>query len=214
MKTKILKINPEEPQKKIIEEAVNVMRRGGLVIYPTETCYGIGADATNAQSIKRVYKVKKRPRHKPISILVSDLKMIEKYGKITKEIRFLVKKFLPGPLTIITQTSKSLPGIPSRKEIGFRISSHPVASELVKKMDSPITTTSANLSGEPPIYKISDIIKKFYGKVELILDSGDLPRKKPSTIIHVKKRKILREGSLPGKTIIKELERLKRKKLD
>ena len=207
VKTIIAKLNKDN-----IKKAARIIRKGGLIIYPTETCYGLGADATNVKAIKRVYKVKKRPYSKPIHIIVSSLQMMEKYGEITKEIRFLVKKFMPGPLSIVTRKKKTIPRVLNPKEITFRIPGNSAALRLVKEAKIPITATSANISKQPPLYKIKDVIKNFENKLEMILDCGNLKKVKPSTFIDMKsKPKILREGPIKGKTILKELEKFKTK---
>ncbi|NIM47362.1 MAG: threonylcarbamoyl-AMP synthase [Candidatus Aenigmarchaeota archaeon] len=207
IKTIVTKVN-----KNSIKKAARILRKGGLVIYPTETCYGLGANATNVKAIRKVYKVKKRPYSKPIHIIVSSLKMMESYGEITKEIRFLVKKFMPGPLNIVTKKKKNIPKILNTKDIAFRIPKHSVALRLVKETKLPITATSANVSGQPPLYKIRDVLENFKNKVEMILDCGNLKRVKPSTFIDMKsKPRILREGSIKGRIILKELEKFKAK---
>ena len=198
-----------KPDNRTIKKAARILKKGGLVIYPTETCYGLGSDATNTKAIKRVYKVKKRPYSKPIHIIVSSLKMMGRYGEITKEIKFLVKKFMPGPLSIVTRKRKTIPKILNPKEITFRIPGNTVALKLVKEFKKPITTTSANISEQSPLYKIKDVIKTFDNKVEMIIDCGDLKTTKPSTFIDMKsKPKILREGPIKGKLILRELETL------
>jgi len=181
-----------------------------LIIYPTETCYGIGADATNMRSIEKIYEIKSREHTKPIPVLVSNISMIKKYGVTTKRIEFLVKKFMPGPLSIITKKKRPISDI-NQKGISFRISSHVVASMLVKLLRKPITTTSANISGQPPIYEINKIIDFFEDKVDMILDYGDLPKTKPSTCIEMVSDsgvKIIREGPIPGEEIFKELKKM------
>ena len=204
VKTIIAKAN-----KNNIKKAVRILRKGGLVIYPTETCYGLGADATNVKAIRRVYKIKKRSYSKPIHIIVSNLRMMERYGEITKEIRFLVKKFMPGPLSIVTRKKKTIPKVLNPKEITFRIPGHLIALKLVKEFKKPITTTSANISEQPPLYKIKDVIRTFENKVEMIFDCGNLKKTKPSTFINMKsKPKILREGPIKGKVILRELKTL------
>lgn len=212
LKTIIESINTKTPDIKIIKKAVKIMKNGGLVIYPTETCYGIGVDATNGKAIKKIYKLKKRSGKKQIGIIVSDLKMGKKYCKITKEIEFLVKKFMPGPLTIVTEKKEILNGA-NHDNIAFRISSHPVASLLVKKLKKPVTSTSANLSGKDLIYTGDKIVKKFVGKVEMILDCGKLPKVKPSTYIKIKNEgiEIIREGPVTKKIIEKEIKRFRNK---
>jgi len=207
--TKVAKIEIKNPDKKIIKEAVKIIKNGGLVIYPTETCYGLGGKATDIKVINKIYKIKKRSRAKPIPIIVSDLKTMKKYGKITKKIKLLVKKFMPGPLTIITHKKKSIPDILNPNEIAFRISSNPIAVLLAKGMGLPITATSANISGESPHYKIKEVIKTFDKKVDMILDSGNLPKIKPSTYIDMKTDtpKIIREGPISINEIFKELKK-------
>lgn len=212
IRTIIIKIDSMKPDFKIIKKTVNILKKGGLIIYPTETCYGIGADATNSKAVRRVYKVKKRSYSKPIHIIVSSLKMMEIYGEITDEIRFLVKRFMPGPLSIVTRKKETIPRILNPKEITFRIPDNPIALKLVKEAKVPITATSANISRQLPLYKIKDVIKTFNGKLEMILDAGNLKRVKPSTFIDMKsKPRILREGPIKGKLILRELKKLKSK---
>jgi len=210
MKTKILRVEVMKPEVKVLKKAIKIMKRGGLIIYPTETCYGIGADATNIESIEKIYEIKGRDPMKPIPILVSNLNMIKKYGLITKQIEFLVKKFMPGPLSIVTKKERLVSDV-NQEGISFRVSSHPVASTLVKLLKKPITTTSANVSGRSSIYEIEKIIEIFEGKVDMIIDYGDLSKIKPSTCIDMTDEnnvKIIREGPIPGKSIFKELKKM------
>jgi L-threonylcarbamoyladenylate synthase len=206
MKTRILKV--VKPNVKVLKEVIDVLKNGGLIIYPTETCYGIGTDATNNRSIEKIYEIKGRDPSKPIPILVSSLNMIKKYGEITKKTEFLVNKFMPGPLSIIIKKKRLISDV-NKNSVSFRISSHPVASLLVKLLKNPITTTSANLSGESSIYEISKIIENFKDKVDIILDCGDLSRVEPSTCIDMSSDdvKIIREGPIPSGLILKELKK-------
>ena len=208
MKTIVMK--GDKPTKKLIEKAIDILKNGGLIVYPTETCYGIGCDALNENAVEKVYRVKKREKKKPLSIIVSSLKMIRKYGKITKEVEYLVRKFMPGPLTIVVEKKRTIPDILNPKEIAFRISSHPIAQQLVKELDKPITATSANISGSKPIYSSEEIVKIFNGKVDMIIDSGNLPLIQPSTIIRVKKSKIelIREGAIPFDIVLREFKKI------
>ncbi len=167
----------------------------------------MGADATNPKSIKKIYEIKGRGTSKAIPILVSDLNMIKKYGVVTRVVEKLVKNFMPGPLSIVVK--KRIPISDSNHDgISFRMSNNPVASSLVKLHKLPVTTTSANISGQPPIYEIKKIIDVFGGKVDLILDGGDLPKNKPSTCIDLtneKNVKLIREGPVKRESIYKEL---------
>ena len=178
---------------KNIDLAVDVIKSSGLVIYPTETSYGLGCDATNENAIKKLYKIKKR--NKPISIIVADLKMAKKYCIIDDYTKKIIKKFMPGPLTLIVK-KKNLPDILSKETIAFRISSNKIATELSKKSGKPITSTSANISGLSSIYSINKLKKTFDKKVDLIIDAGNLKKRKASTIYDIKKRKFLRIGDI------------------
>lgn len=210
----IIKVNPKKPDLKTIKRAANVVTKGGLVIYPTETCYGLGADATNPKAVKKVYDIKKRPRSKPIHIIVSNLKMMEKYGEVTEEIMCLVKRFMPGPLSVVTRKKRTVPKILNPKEITFRIPDNLIALKLVQETRVPITATSANISGKPPLYKIKDVITNFDGKVEMILDAGNLKKVPPSTFVDMKSRpKLIRKGPIKFTKILKELGKFRTKQL-
>ncbi len=206
MKAKILSVAAVKPNVNTLKEAVNVMKKGGLIIYPTETCYGIGTDATNMKSIEKIYKIKGRDPSKPIPILVSDLKMIKKYGFVTKGVESLIKKFMPGPLSLVIKKKRPISDA-NNESISFRISSHSIASELVKLAKFPVTTTSANISGQLPIYEISKIIEVFADKVDVILDNGNLPETEPSTCVDMTNNsvKMIREGPIPSEVILREL---------
>jgi L-threonylcarbamoyladenylate synthase len=206
-KTIVERINARKPNTQVIRKAARIIKSGSLVVYPTETCYGLAADATNSKAVKRIYTIKKRPKSKPIPIIVSSLDMMGKYGRITKLVRALAREFMPGPLTVVTD-KKSLPGVLNPKEIAFRISSHPVARKLVRSVGRPITATSANIFGQPPIYKSRRIIKVFNSKVDMILDCGDLKKSKPSTYVDARSRRVLRKGAVSEKKIINFIERI------
>ncbi len=200
MKTKILPINENS-----IKETVNALKNGGICVYPTETCYGLGCDATNEKAIKKLRKIKKMNDEKKISIIVSSLEMIKKYGRVTKRVEKIVNLFMPAPLTLVIRKKKSIPDILNKDEIAFRIPNNLVALRLVKEFEKPITTTSANITTKPSIYTFDKIRKVFEGKVDIILDGGDLPLEPPSTIVDMTKRKaeIIREGSMKATLILK-----------
>jgi tRNA threonylcarbamoyl adenosine modification protein (Sua5/YciO/YrdC/YwlC family) len=184
--------------------AAEVLQKGGLVIYPTETSYGIGCDATNSEAIKNVYRLKGRDYAKPLSIIVADVEMAKKYIGINKTAETLVKKFMPGPLTLVAK-KRNLPDELCRETIAFRISSNKFATGMTKKLGNPITATSANISGDEPIYEIKKIKLQFKNKADLIIDAGNLEKRKPSTIYDTISRKILREGDITKSQIEKAL---------
>ena len=189
MKTVIIKAK----DKNAIPLAVDVLKSNGIIIYPTETSYGIGVDATKSKTVRKIFKIKVRERDKPISIIVSSLDMAKRHVIIDALTRRLAKKFMPGPLTLISR-KKNLPDILSKNTIAWRIPSHPFALALVKKFGKPVTATSANKSGKPQMYKINDVIKSFPGSVDLIIDAGNLPRRRPSTVFDASNKKVLRKG--------------------
>ncbi|MBI2075868.1 MAG: threonylcarbamoyl-AMP synthase [Candidatus Aenigmarchaeota archaeon] len=196
MKTVIIKAK----YKNAISAAVRVLKKGGIIIYPTETSYGIGADAANSDAIKKIFRIKIREKGKQISIIVSSLSMAKEYAVIGILTKKLAQKFMPGPLTLISK-KKNLPGILSKNTIAWRIPSHAFALALVKKFGKPITATSANKSGKPQMYKINNVIKSFPGSVDLIIDAGNLPRQRPSTIFDTINQKIVRKGPIKEKDI-------------
>ncbi len=177
---------------KDISETVKIMKKGGIVIYPTESSYAIGCDATNAKAIKKVHKLKGRKSGKYFPVIVSDVNMARKYYFVDKKVERIAKL----GVTIVAR-KKRLP-----KNIGgFRISKDAIARKLSKQLNKPIIATSANISGKESLYKINEIKKLFAGKVDAILDSGNLQKRKPSTVYDYQNREILRKGSISLKRI-------------
>jgi len=171
------------------EAALTVLKNGGLVVYPTETLYGIGADATNSGAVKKLTEYKNRPFGKPYSIAVLDEKMAEKYVELNETAKNLYREFLPGPLTVISRgLHKVAPGVESEDgTLGIRIPDYKLVLNIVKKFGKPITSTSANASYKKRPYKISDILENISNKqkdlIDLIIDAGVLPPNDPSTVI-------------------------------
>ena len=172
-----------------VEIAVSVLENGGLVIYPTETTYGIGADATNPEAVRRLIEYKKRPFGKPFSIAVTNYNMAKKYAVLNDTAKKLYKKFLPGPVTIVSTGKHVLAqGVESEiGTIGIRMPDYPLVIEIVKKLGKPITATSANASYKKRPYKIEDILENTSEKqkklINLAIDFGELPHNEPSTVI-------------------------------
>lgn len=203
METIIIKLGKKKISK-AIQTAAEVLEKGGIIIFPTETSYGIGADATNEEAIEKVHEAKKQPHDKAVSVIVSDLKQAGQIAELDEEARALAKKFFPEPLTIITR-EKNVPKNLTQNGIAFRVSSNKFARELCRAFGKPVTATSANIHGEEPIFSGKEAIEKFFGTADLIIDSGKLPQRTASTIYSTIEHKILREGKITKKQIEKAL---------
>jgi L-threonylcarbamoyladenylate synthase len=175
--------------KHVVNSAVEVLKNGGLIVYPTETLYGIGADATNVKAVKKLTAYKNRPFGKPYSVAVTDQKMAQEYVELNETARNLYREFLPGPLTVISKGKhKVAHGVESEDgTLGIRIPNYKLVTDIVKKFGKPITSTSANASYKKRPYKISDILENISDKqknlIGLIIDAGELPPNEPSTVI-------------------------------
>lgn len=176
-------------QKDIINQAVRSLQAGGLVIYPTETCYGAGVDATNQIAVNKLLRYKSRREGKPLSVAVTDIKMAAKYVKPNSTAKNLYQKFLPGPLTVISRgRQKVAAGVESEMNtLGIRISSYPLVNQIIKKLGRPITATSANVSYKPRPYSIPQLLKctskKQQNLIDLFIDAGTLAKRPVSTIV-------------------------------
>ena len=169
-----------------IHEAAKILKKGGIVIYPTESSYALGCDATNAKAIKKVHKLKGRKSGKYFPVIVADIDMAKRYYFVDKKIERLAK----FGITIVTKKKNNMP-----KSIGgFRISKNSIARKLSKELGKPIIATSANISGKESLYKINDVKKIFTGKVDAILNADNLPKRRPSTVYDYQNKKILRKG--------------------
>lgn len=143
-----------------VEKAVETIKKGGVVVYPTDTVYGLGANALDEKAVKRVFEIKKRDLKKPISIIVRDIEMAKKVASFSKNTEKILKKILPGPVTVILHKKKILPDILTggSKKVGLRIPDCEFTKALMEKLDFPITTTSANISGKPIKGKPSTVV--------------------------------------------------------
>jgi L-threonylcarbamoyladenylate synthase len=173
----------------LILEVIKVLNNGGLIIYPTETLYGAGVDATNIKAVKKLTAYKNRPLGKPYSIAVKDIKMAEDYGSLNQVALGIFNEFLPGPLTVIVNGKHKLAeGVESEDgKVGIRIPDYEFVKLLIENFGKPITATSANASYKKRPYKISDILDNLSDKqkklIDLIIDAGTLPTREPSTVI-------------------------------
>lgn len=211
MKTKILEVSLRDREKaaKAIELAAKEIAAGNLVIIPTETVYAIAADATNEEAVKKIFQLKERDASKPIPLIVSDLNLARQHAKINAIAEHLAQAFMPGPLTLVVDKLATIPDAVSKDGVAFRISSNTFARAISSEAGVPITATSANKSGEPPLYSAWQVREAFNGKVPVIILSGDLQQIPASTVIDTRcyPPTLLREGPVPYSEIQAELSK-------
>jgi tRNA threonylcarbamoyl adenosine modification protein (Sua5/YciO/YrdC/YwlC family) len=180
----ILKINPDNPQERLLRQAVAVLTGGGLIAYPTDTCYAIGCDLYNTRGIARIYQLKRRPLNKPFSFICEDLKDISEYAIVGNYAYKVMRRLLPGPYTFVLQASRQVPKIlqTRRHTVGIRVPDHPIALGLVRLLGHPIISTSASLPEGPVESDPYEIEEKFKPHLDLVIDGGIvLPA--PSSVI-------------------------------
>lgn len=182
----------------LISKAAKIIESGGVVIHPTDTCYGLAANVLDPIAVAKIYKLKGRDFDKPVIFCVRDFAMASELVQFDQFAKSLFDKFLPGPLTLVLP-SKINPG----KKDSIRIPNHPVILALSKICSVPFTTTSANLSGGPNPYSAEEIPDEIKSGVDLILDVGPLPKNLPSTVVDVSEGKItiLRAGPVSEEKI-------------
>lgn len=201
MKTKYFdwKNNVDESELNKIKE---ILDNDGVIIFPTDTVYGIACNCFSEKSIKKVFDIKKRPENKPINVLSNNLDKIKLVSKnINEKEKFLIDKYMPGALTIILDKNEKVSDILTAglDTIGVRIPKNNISLRILENVSYPLATTSANISGDSAGIKITDFLKEFDGVVDAIIDGGETDLKVASTIVRVEsdnKLKIIREGTL------------------
>ncbi len=192
-----------------VAAAAEDIAAGKLIVYPTETVYGIGADIYNEASVKNLYIAKKRPFDMPLSVAVSDKAMLEKVAVLNENADKLIKAFLPGPLTIIIKKQPDVPDIvtSSSHKVGIRIPDNRFALELVRRT-GPIVATSANLHSHPDAVDVNAAITDFGDTVDTYIDAGLCTIGQPSTIVWLmdKEVEIVRQGAIPAEKIKEVLQ--------
>ena len=192
----------ENNWKEVIEKTVQTLKKGGVIVYPTETCYGLGVDATNQEALIKIGKYKKYRGSKPISIAVSSKEMAKKYVNINEMAENLYNNYLPGPITVISKSLGILqpPVVSLQGTTGVRYPDYKFTLKLIESFGKPITATSANVSYKSAPYSIEQLIKDLPKKsldlIDLIIDVGQLPKNQPSTVLDttVNQLSVLREG--------------------
>lgn len=180
----LLKINPDNPQERQINIAVDLIRKGGIVAFPTDTFYGIGCDILNKKAIEKVYAIKQRDKTKPFSFICPDLKDIAKYAKVSNFAYRNMKRLLPGPYTFILSGSKLVPKmmLTKRKTAGIRVPNNNIAIALVAGLGNPILSTSASRP-EGGVFEDPSLLHDYFGSnIDAVIDGGPVAGK-PSSVI-------------------------------
>jgi L-threonylcarbamoyladenylate synthase len=200
--TRVLKVNPTEPEREAIAEAAAVIRSGGLVAFPTETVYGLGADALNEAAVRRIFEVKGRPPDNPIIVHVADRDSVYLLAsEVPRAAEELISRFWPGALTLVLKRTELVPAVTcgGLETVAVRMPAHQVALELIREAGVPIAAPSANVSGSPSPTSAEHVLRDLEGKIEMVLDGGPAEIGVESTVIDmtVDPPELLRPGGLP-----------------
>jgi len=169
---RILRINPINPQQRLIDQVVAALRQGAVIAYPTDTMYGIGCDIFNQKAVKRIFQLKKRDKDKPFSFICSSLKDVSQYCFLSNSAYRLMKKCLPGPYTFILPAMKIVPKImlTRQKTVGIRVPDNRICQQIVDTLGNPILTTSANLEEESYLAEAFEVEERIGNRIDLIID--------------------------------------------
>jgi L-threonylcarbamoyladenylate synthase len=210
LRAEIVKINSENPEVSLVKYAADQIRAGEVLGMPTDTFYGLAADPFNLRAVDRVYDIKTRSRHKPLSLLIESVDQAEELAKkLPEEFYALARKFWPGPLTVIVKAGSRLPlkVTANTGNVALRVPNAKIPLAVVTAAAIPITATSANLSGAAECTTAEQVHDQLHGRISIIVDGGISPRDIPSTIIDLSDEetrwRIIREGAIPKEEISK-----------
>ena len=212
----VIEIDPCKPDPKQIAKAVTILAEGGIIAYPTETFYGLGADIRISEALERVFSIKGRPIGNPIALIVGDAEdLTEWVEEIPSAAYGLIEALWPGALTIVFRASARTPPrlTGGTGTIGIRVSSHPVASALASTLHSPITATSANISGAGECSTAAEVTRSLGNSIDAVIDGGRTKGEAASTILDMTSNppSVLREGAIPASHIYAVLDRYREK---
>jgi tRNA threonylcarbamoyl adenosine modification protein (Sua5/YciO/YrdC/YwlC family) len=208
VRAEIVKINSENPELSLVKYAADQIRAGEVLGMPTDTFYGLAADPFNLRAVDKVYDIKTRSRHKPLSLLIESVDQAEELAKsLPEEFYALARKFWPGPLTVIVKAGSRLPlkVTANTGNVALRVPNARIPLAVVTAAAIPITATSANLSGAAECTTAEQVHDQLHGRISIIVDGGTSPRDIPSTIIDLSDEetrwRIIREGAIPKEEI-------------
>jgi L-threonylcarbamoyladenylate synthase len=190
-----------------IEKGVKILQMGGVIAFPTDTVYGLGADAFNSMAVEKIYEIKNRPKHRQLPLLIADIERLTALAEPIPEIAwFLARRFWPGGLTLVLSKTDSVPAyLSSGPTIAVRVPNHPVCLALIQHLGNPVIGTSANISGQPAALTAEEVEQQLGGKIDLVINGGKCPGGKESTVVDVTCESpiILRQGIIPSHEIDK-----------
>ncbi|MCL5037951.1 MAG: L-threonylcarbamoyladenylate synthase [Chloroflexi bacterium] len=192
-----LEIDPYNPEHKLIRKVVHMLRQGAVIAYPTDTVYGIGCDLHSKESIDRIYRIKKMPKHKPLSLLCADLSDIASYAHVGNASYKLMKRLIPGPYTFILPVTRMVPRtlLPKRRTLGIRVPDNQVVQAIIKELANPLINTSASLDQKEILSDPAEIERTFGDQLDLIIDGGVLPNELSTVVdLTAPEPEIVREG--------------------
>jgi tRNA threonylcarbamoyl adenosine modification protein (Sua5/YciO/YrdC/YwlC family) len=214
LQTDVLRIHPDEPEPHLISQVVDSLQRGEVVALPTDTFYGLAVDPVNLHAVDNIYELKTRARHKPLSLLISDVAQAYELARnIDSAFDLLAEKFWPGPLTIIVKAGSKLPlrVTANTGNVALRVPEAAICRAVVSELGLPITATSANLRGLPECTYANCVREQFGEKIPLIVDGGPTARNTATTIVDLSggpnSWMIVREGAIPTHEIVLALHR-------
>ncbi len=188
-----------------IDKGIQILKRGGVIAFPTDTVYGLGADAFRSKAVERIYEMKKRPTHLPLPLLIGDVEQLAVLAaKPLPEIAlFLARRFWPGGLTLVVPKAAHLPDYLGSTNVAVRVPAHPICLALIQAINNPLIGTSANISGKPSALTAGEVKQQLGNEVDLIIDGGRCPGGSESTVVDVTGggAVILRHGIIPGDEI-------------
>jgi tRNA threonylcarbamoyl adenosine modification protein (Sua5/YciO/YrdC/YwlC family) len=207
VRAEIVKINCDKPEASLVQYAAEQIRSGQVLGMPTDTFYGLAADPFNLRAVDRVYEIKSRLRHKPLSLLIENVDQAEELGRLPQEFYALARRFWPGPLTIIVRAASRLPlkVTANTGNVALRVPNSKIALAVVQAAGIPVTATSANLSGAAECTSAAAVRDQLQGRISIIVDGGPSPREVASTIIDLTDEdarwRIMREGAISAQEI-------------
>jgi L-threonylcarbamoyladenylate synthase len=198
----------QDPSISDVDHAVSVLKNGGVIAYPTDTVYGLGADATNSEAVMRIREIKSRVDDKPILAMVADFAMLEEYAELTPLARAIAEEFLPGPLSLVltSRDDRLAPVAGKDHAVGFRMPDTELCRVLPRAFGRPVTSTSLNKAGQPQPRTLQLMLEQLgdnQSLINLVIDEGELPMSSPSTVLDVRGEKaiLLREGAVSANTL-------------